>query len=85
MKLGSFLSWFDKWIVDGIVNGTASVTRVFSKISGYFDTYVVDGFVNATAFLSGFIGLNFKKLQTGKVQTYIVLVIFSILILFFIV
>ena len=38
LKLGSILSWFDKWIVDGIVNGTAAVTKVFSKISGYFDT-----------------------------------------------
>ena len=85
LKLGSLLSWFDKWIVDGIVNGSATVTRIFSKISGYFDTYIVDGFVNATAFISGFIGLNFKRLQTGKVQTYIVLVIFSILVLFFIV
>ncbi len=48
-------------------------------------TYIVDGFVNATAFLSGFIGLNFKRLQTGKVQTYLVLVIFSVIILFFII
>ncbi len=85
LGLGKSLSWFDKWIVDGIVNGTATLTRLFSRISGLFDTYIVDGFVNATAFVSGFIGLNFKKLQTGKVQTYIVLVIFSILIIFFII
>ncbi|MCP5061028.1 MAG: hypothetical protein GY936_01000, partial [Ignavibacteriae bacterium] len=57
--------------------------RVFSKISGYFDQYVVDGVVNGTALVSGFIGFSFRKLQTGKVQTYIVLVIFSALLLFF--
>jgi NADH-quinone oxidoreductase subunit L len=85
LGLGNLLSWFDKWIVDGIVNGSATLTRVFSIISGWFDTYIVDGFVNATAFVSGFIGLNFKRLQTGKVQTYIVLVVFSIIVLFFIV
>jgi len=83
LSLGSLLSWFDKWIVDGIVNGSAAVTRVFSKISGYFDQYVVDGVVNGTALVSGFIGFSFRKLQTGKVQTYIVLVIFSALLLFF--
>lgn len=83
LKLGDILAWFDKWIVDGLVNGTAAFTRVFSKISGYFDNYVVDGLVNATAFISGFIGLNFKRIQTGKVQTYLVLVIFSIIVLFF--
>lgn len=85
LGLGNILSWFDKWIVDGIVNGSATLTRVFSKISGWFDTYIVDGFVNATAFISGFIGLNFKRMQTGKVQTYIVLVVFSIIVLFFII
>ncbi len=85
LNLSRILSWFDKWIVDGIVNGSATVTRLFSRISGFFDTFVVDGLVNSTAFLSGFIGLNFKKLQTGKVQTYIVLVVFSILLLFFVV
>jgi len=85
LGLGKVLSWFDNYIVDGIVNGTATMTKVFSKVSDLFDIYIVDGFVNSTAFVSGFIGLNFKKLQTGKVQTYIVLVVFSILILFFII
>ncbi len=85
LGLGDLLNWFDKYIVDGIVNGSAVFTRVFSKISGYFDEYIVDGLVNATALISGFIGLNFKRLQTGKVQTYLVLVIFSVIILFFII
>ncbi|MBK8947088.1 MAG: NADH-quinone oxidoreductase subunit L [Ignavibacteriae bacterium] len=85
LKLGDLLSWFDKWVVDGIVNGSAYLTKIFSKISGLFDTYIVDGFVNGTALFSGFVGFNFKKLQTGKVQTYIVLVVFSVIILFFII
>ena len=81
LGLGSILSWFDGHIVDGAVNGSATVTRFVSRMSGWFDTYVVDGLVNFTAFISGFIGLSFKKLQTGKVQTYIVFVVFSIIIL----
>ncbi|MBU1678262.1 MAG: NADH-quinone oxidoreductase subunit L [Bacteroidetes bacterium] len=79
--LSNFLAWFDNTIIDGIVNGSATVTRLFSRISGWFDNYVVDGFVNFTAFFSGFIGLSFRRIQTGKVQTYIVFVIFSVLIL----
>ncbi len=79
--LSKLLSLFDKYVVDGIVNGTAFVTRGLSNISGVFDKYVVDGAVNGTAFLSGLLGLGFRKLQTGKIQTYIVLVVFSILIL----
>lgn len=81
LQTGSGLSWFDQKIVDGAVNGSAWLTKMFSTFSGLFDTYVVDGFVNFTAFFSGFIGLSFRKLQTGKVQTYIVLVVFSVILL----
>ncbi|MDT3697004.1 MAG: NADH-quinone oxidoreductase subunit L [Ignavibacterium sp.] len=75
--------WFDSKIVDGIVNGSAAVTHALSTFMGGFDKYVVDRFVNFMAYLSGFFGLLFRRVQTGKVQTYIVLVIFSIIIFFF--
>ena len=81
LGFGSILAWFDNKIVDGIVNGSAHVTQLVSKFSNLFDTYVVDGFVNFTAFFSGFVGLSFRRLQTGKVQTYIIFVVFSIIIL----
>src|SRR3989339_945442 len=81
LSFSSILAWFDNKIVDGIVNGSATVTRFASRMSGWFDTFVVDGFVNFTAFFSGFVGLSFRRLQTGKVQTYIVFVIFAIIIL----
>jgi NADH-quinone oxidoreductase subunit L len=75
--------WFDATIVDGIVNGSAEVTRRIAFFTGGFDKYVVDGLVNLMAYISGFIGLIFRRVQTGKVQTYIVLVIFSLIILLF--
>ena len=84
LLLSKFLAWFDLTIIDGIVNGAATVTRVVSNWSGKFDNVVVDGLVNATAYISGFIGLIFRRFQTGKVQTYIVLVIFSLVILLYI-
>lgn len=77
------LAWFDATIIDGIVNGSAAITRVFSYISGKFDNYVVDGLVNLMAYLSGFVGLLFRRLQTGKVQTYVILVVFSLVVLLF--
>ncbi len=83
LALCNFLRWFDNTIIDGIVNGSAALTRGLSTLSGKFDSGVVDGLVNFTAYFSGFIGLIFRKFQTGKVQTYIVLVIFSLLILLF--
>jgi NADH-quinone oxidoreductase subunit L len=36
------------------------------------------------AYLSGFIGLVFRKAQTGKVQSYVLFAVFSVLILYFV-
>jgi NADH-quinone oxidoreductase subunit L len=79
--LSKSLAWFDNTIIDGLVNFSATFTRGFSRASGKFDNIVVDGLVNFMAYLSAFIGLIFRRFQTGKVQTYIVLVIFSLVIL----
>ena len=81
--LSKMLGWFDQKIIDGIVNGSAVVTQKLSSFIGGFDNVVVDGIVNFTAYLSGFFGLLLRRVQTGKVQTYIVFVIFSIIILLF--
>jgi NADH-quinone oxidoreductase subunit L len=81
--LSKFLAWFDLFFIDGIVNGSASLTKGLSRFSGKFDNIVVDGLVNLMAYISGFIGLIFRRFQTGKVQTYIVWVIFSLVILLF--
>ncbi len=81
--LSRLLAWFDNKVIDGLVNASASVTRGISRFSGTFDNVVVDGFVNFMAYFSGMIGLIFRRFQTGKVQTYIVFVIFSLIILLF--
>jgi len=84
LGLSRLLGRFDSTIVDGIVNGTAFVTKGFSTFIGKFDNVVVDGLVNFMAYLSGFIGLVFRRFQTGKVQTYLVFVLVSVVILLFI-
>lgn len=81
--LSKFIAWFDLKIIDGVVNGSAELTRMFAFFIGGFDRIVIDGFVNLTAYVSGFVGLIFRRIQTGKVQTYLVLVVFSIIILLF--
>jgi NADH-quinone oxidoreductase subunit L len=84
LALSRFLAWFDGTIVDGIVNGAAAVTRLLSRISGLFDSVVVDGLVNLIATLNGIFGLIIRKIQTGKVQSYLIMVVFSIVVLLFI-
>ena len=82
LAFSQVLRWFDNVIIDGTVNGTGWLTRGTSALSGRFDTIVVDGLVNLTAYLSGFAGLVLRKFQTGKVQTYIMLAVGSVLVLY---
>jgi NADH-quinone oxidoreductase subunit L len=84
LALTRVLRWFDNTIIDGAVNGTGRITRDASSAGGKFDVVVIDGMVNLIAYLSGFLGLVFRKFQTGKVQTYIIFVVFSVLVLYFV-
>jgi len=84
MGMSRLSAWIDNVIVDGVVNGSATITRWVSFGSGKFDNIVVDGFVNFTAGVVGFFGLVFRKFQTGKIQTYIAFLVFGMIVLYFI-
>lgn len=83
-SLTRVLRWFDDTIIDGVVNGAGLVTRLASFVSRKFDDYVVDGAVNGAAYVSGFAGLILRKFQTGKVQTYVLFAVFSVLVFYFV-
>ena len=78
MVLAKILSWFDTNIVDGMVNGVALLVKKFAFVNDGFDRHVVDGMVNFTAFTVNTSGAVLKKLQTGKVQTYVVMVLLAV-------
>ena len=78
MLLANILSWFDTHIVDGMVNGVATLVRKFAFLNDGFDRNVVDGMVNFTAFTVNTTGAMLRKLQTGKVQTYIVMLLLAV-------
>jgi NADH-quinone oxidoreductase subunit L len=67
-RLGSL---FDQFIIDGIVNGAASLTRFVSWLNGLFDNYVIDGIVNALANVTFWIGNKFRRVQTGNINSYL--------------
>ncbi len=84
LGLTAVLRWIDTTVIDGAVNGAGLVTRFTSFVSGKFDSVVVDGAVNATAYLSGLGGLVLRKLQTGKIQTYIALAVLGVMVFYFV-
>jgi len=84
LKLTQVFRWFDNTIVDGAVNGAAYITQKSSNESGKFDNSIVDGLVNLVASVVMFFGLVFRKIQTGKIQTYLAYVLFGIVVFYFI-
>ena len=71
LMLARFWSAFDAYIVDGIVNGVAAVTRFISWLNGLFDAYIIDGLVNALANVTYWAGNRFRRLQTGNINGYL--------------
>jgi NADH-quinone oxidoreductase subunit L len=49
---------------------------------GGFDNKIVDGIINLIAYLGGFFGMMMRRLQTGKVQTYLAFVLVGALVFF---
>jgi NADH-quinone oxidoreductase subunit L len=84
LLLARLFSAFDKYVVDGIVNGTASLTRFISWLNGLFDDYIVDASVNALANFTFWAGNKFRRVQTGNINSYLygilIAVLFAIII-----
>ena len=78
------LALFDNYIIDGIVNLSAAINRIAGQAIGIFDNVVIDGAVNLVASVTGYAGGMLKKLQTGRVQSYVVFALLGLLILFFV-
>ena len=81
LALRMALNWFDMWVVDGLVNASAAITRGISFLEGRFDDWVVDGAVNGLGNLILWAGARLRGIQTGRLQTYVVLVLAAILVL----
>jgi NADH-quinone oxidoreductase subunit L len=75
---GRALWGFDKTVVDGGVNGAGWLTLVSSWLSGLTDRYVVDGAVNLIGWVTEESSYWFRRLQTGLVQNYALLMVFGV-------
>ncbi|MBI4518028.1 MAG: NADH-quinone oxidoreductase subunit L [Deltaproteobacteria bacterium] len=62
---------FDRYVIDFMVDGAATLTRGVSWLHGLFDNYVIDGMVNGVAALSMGVGTRFRQLQTGSINGYL--------------
>lgn len=69
---------FDRRVVDGAVDGSGWLTQLAAWASHMIDKYVVDGFVNLLAHLAGAASHALRRLQTGLVQNYALMMIFGV-------
>ena len=73
---------FDLSIIDGIVNGVATITRaIFAAFIGFFDNRVIDGIVNRVAKVIWSVGGRIRRIQTGAIQTYLFVVLGGIVLI----
>jgi len=81
MDLARAVFRFDSGIVDGIVNGLAWLSRLFSRIVGGFDKYFVDGLVNTiAAFIMRLMSPLFRAAQTGFTQNYALVMVLGLMV-----
>ena len=73
-------SLFDQYIIDGIVDGSASLTRFASWLNGLFDDYIIDGMVNAVANVTFWMGNKFRRLQTGNINGYLFVILIAMVL-----
>jgi NADH-quinone oxidoreductase subunit L len=78
LKLTQACALFDRLVIDGIVNLTATVTKIVSYAHGIFDHYVVDGAVNGVASVTSFLGGRARRLQTGGINAYLYVVVIAV-------
>ena len=72
---------FDSRLVDGIVNGLATVSRGFSRVVGGIDKYFVDGIVNSiAAFIKRLMSPLLRAAQTGFTQNYALVMVLGLMV-----
>ncbi|HLY21256.1 MAG TPA: NADH-quinone oxidoreductase subunit L [bacterium] len=51
------------------------------RLAGLFDRYVIDGLVNLTGWLARHVGLGLRYIQTGREETYLLLVFLGVVVI----
>lgn len=72
------VGWFDRIVVDGIVNAVGIGAVKAANSTGHFDRDVIDGVVNGigSGFKAG--GSLLRRIQSGYVQSYILVVFLAV-------
>jgi NADH-quinone oxidoreductase subunit L len=79
--LAAGVYWFNQHVLDGVVNGAATVSRGLASLVSWFDRTVIDGAVNGAGVVAGVFGRGLRTIQTGRVQWYAVALFAGVIVL----
>ena len=74
-------AWFDRTIIDGVVNAVGRFGRWVADIFARFDQSVIDGIVNGVGSLASWAGGVLRLVQTGQAQSYLLVALLTVLLL----
>src|SRR5438445_1576519 len=74
------LDWFDRRVIDGIVNAVGRGGLATATGTDAFDRRVIDGAVNAVSFETVRTSVRLRQRQTGQVQNYAWVVVLGIVV-----
>lgn len=80
VALARIVGWFDRVVVDSVVNLVGYGTSKLSRATGEFDRDVIDGAVNGIAALFRSGGAVLRRLQTGYVQSYVLALFLTVVV-----
>ena len=78
MGLSRFSAWFDRTVVDGIVNLAGWSVRQSAVLIGLHDKYVIDGAVNGAGRLTHDLGAAVRAPQTGRIRMYVTVLMIAV-------
>jgi NADH:ubiquinone oxidoreductase subunit 5 (subunit L)/multisubunit Na+/H+ antiporter MnhA subunit len=82
MALARLCRQIDQVLIDGLVDGSAALTRLLSKFDGVFDMIAVDRLVNLTAKAVYVAGDWSRSIQTGRLRNYLMFLAVALVGLF---
>ncbi len=74
----SAADWFDRNVIDGIVNAVGRGGASAAAASDWFDRKMIDGAVNSISLETVRSALTLRQRQTGRVQSYVFVIILGV-------
>jgi NADH-quinone oxidoreductase subunit L len=73
--------WFNQNVIDNVLNYTGKGAQALGRFTyNYVDQKGVDGLVNGLATLTGDSGGEVRKLQTGRLQFYALMLVAAVVV-----